>query len=508
MSDRPKVKAIVTRGDSTLPVPSPSRYESHPSWSGTGRHWEAGETNRLNEAHWTYAQERTINEWLTEQLATVRARTIYETRQNPTLSGIAQTLADDVVGPDGPTLQIQSSDEAFNTAGEALWRQWFAAPTVRPNVSGASLLRLWVRNLPRCGEFLARIVTEESLPGPVKMRLNPTHVRRLASPADMAGNARLVLGVEFDNADHERVVRYWIERTTDGYMAVSEPWPPDLVIHEFLVDEESQARGFPWFTPCLQSSADLRDYDDQVQDAARQMADSAAMLFCRNPEQVWAAPESTTVQRRTVKMVPPGWEPFQYQSNQPPVQYPDYRGEKQRDLGRPFSMPLMMVRLDSSKHNYSSARFDSQNWSRFCASIQKFLSGTDQGYGTLNRLADEVLKEGRFILPALRNRPADVTYVWTWPTRPHVDPQKEENATTIGLESRSLSLTDALAQRGKTLDSHIETLRVEREKFTAAGLPLPQWMQEQPAGTPRTQPQPKEPDEAEDEEEEAEANAK
>jgi hypothetical protein len=75
-------------------------------------------------------------------------------------------------------------------------------------------------------------------------------------------------------------------------------------------------------------------------------------------------------------MVPPGWKPWQYSASQPPVQYPDFRAERHRELGRPFGMPLLMVRLDSSKHNYSSARLDTQTYNRTVSGIQCWLSGT------------------------------------------------------------------------------------------------------------------------------------
>ncbi len=257
-----------------------TRYESMPVWMA--RHWEASETTRLNQAHWQMAdnRDRPINEWLAEQLAIIRGRAVFEPRQNGTIAGMVNTLADDVVGPDGPTLEVQSESEAYNEAAEAVWREWFRAPTFRPNFSGAALLRLWVKNLPRCGEFLAQIATDATAAGPVKMRLRPKHPRDLESPLDRTGDPRVVMGVEFESTQFDRPARYWINRLSpDGYSTISEPWPADLVIHEFIVDEEGQARGCPWLAPSLQPAADLRDYDDQIQDAARQMADSSARAY-------------------------------------------------------------------------------------------------------------------------------------------------------------------------------------------------------------------------------------
>jgi len=443
------------------------------------RHWEASETTRLNEAHWAYAtsSDRSINEWIQDQLADVRARVNYEARQNGDIAGMIGTLADDVVGPDGPTLEVQSNSTPFNDAVESLWREWFAAPTFRRNVSGAQLLRLWVQGLPKSGEFLAEIDTDRLATGPVKMRLRPKQVRDLQSPVDATGAPRIKMGVEFETVDLDRPLRYWIgRRADDGFSTLVEPWPADLVIHEFLIEEEEQVRGIPWFTPSLPSAADLRDYDDQIQDAARLMADQACLLYNTNPDEPWATPESTEFERRTIKMVPPGWQPFTQQASQPPVQYPQYRAERLRQIARPVRMPLMIAQADASSHNYSSARFDGQGWARFVAFVQYFLSGTDKSCGVLNRLVDIIIAEARFAYPILRNRPERVAYHWTWPVRPHVDPLKEAAASETRLTTLQSTLTDELAERGVSIDRHIATLVRERQALEEAGLPLPAYM--------------------------------
>jgi capsid protein len=439
------------------------------------RHWEAAETHRLNEAHWARATDSDINDWLREQLAILRTRALYETRQNPTLAGIAHTLADDVVGPNGPQLNVQSDDEQFDQALEETWRDWFAAPTFRPDVSGASLLKLWIRNLPRCGEFLSLIDTDERAEGPVKMRLRPIPPRRLESPSG-SSNPNHVLGVELDRYD--RPVRYWIKEREGDFGWRYDPWPPELILHGFITDEEGQARGFPWFTPSLPAVADLRAYDADVQQAARRSARHNGMMYTEHENAVlWNAPESTTIEPDVIQMVPPGWKPFAFPAVQPAAQYPDYRGERQRDAGRPFNMPLLMIRLDSSKHNYSSARLDTQSWTRTVEGIQVWTSGSQENAGLLNRLVDLVAAEARFSVPQLRRRPKRVDYIWTWPPRPHVDPVKETDAETSGLETRTLTFDEALAGRGSgNLALHIRRLQRVEKAFRDAGVTLPAWM--------------------------------
>jgi capsid protein len=468
-------------------VAAEPRYQSAPSWFGN-RYFESAETTRLNQAHWFMAQDESVNAWLAEHLSVIRARSAYEARQNGTVLGVINTHADDIVGPDGPTLQVISDNEAYNDALEQTWREWFAAPTHKPNFSGAAWLKLRIRSLWKNGEFLDQIITDPNAEGSVAMRVRPIPPRCLASPSDMTGDPNVFMGIRFDALG--RPARYYVSNPSpigqqgmslNGFSTI----PPDLIIHEFIAEEEDQARGIPWLNTALQPSADLRDYDDQIQDAARQGADNYSLLYTDNPEApVWDVPEQTTVERRVIKMAPPGWKPHDHTATMPSVQYCDYRAERQREVGRPQGMPLLMIRLDSSKHNYSSARLDTQTYARAVAGIQYWLSGTENSYGTLNRLVDLVAAEARFKISALRRKPEIVRYKWTWPARPHVDPSKEASAEATSLENQTLTLTDALAARGKSLETHIDTLKRERDLLEAAGLPVPAWLKEQPQVDP------------------------
>jgi hypothetical protein len=457
------------------------RPETIPMWMDSGRYWEAAETTRLNSAHWTHADDESINVWLMEHLSTLRERSVYEARNNGIVLGMQNTHSEDIVGQDGPTLQVLSDDDRYNSALEQTWQDWFAAPTTRPNVSGAAMMKLWVRNLWKCGEYLARIITDPNADGPISMRLWPCHPRRLATPTTAFGNDNIVMGVEFDQ--FSRPKRYWIDDQvamgTSGMTTQSDPWPADLMIHEFLIEEEDQVRGVPLQSTGLQSSADLRDFDDQVQDAARQMADQAVLLYTTSPDApYWELPESSTVERRTIKMAPPHWQPWVNPATQPPVQYPDYRAERQIELGRPVGMPRLMVRLDASKHSWASARLDMTTYRRAVGCFQAWFSGSEKSCGTLNRLVDEVAKEGRFTVPELRRTPPVVIYQWTWPLIDEVEPFKTAKANEVDLRSRVKTLTDILTSKKKTLSQHVEELRREREAFEQAGLPLPGYMEE------------------------------
>ena len=91
------------------------------------------------------------------------------------------------------------------------------------------------------------------------------------------------------------------------------------------------------------------------------------------------------------------------------------------------------------------------------------------GTHVLNPLVTEVGREAelRRLLP---RRPKRVRYNWSWPTPPHVDPQKEATAAGIRLSNAISTLTDELTSQGESLEPHVATLAREVKLFADYGL--------------------------------------
>lgn len=453
----------------------PEKLEKEDRGPHTVRRWESADTDRLNRAHWVNATGNSINVDLSEDLETLRVRSAFEAANNPMVEGVISTHQTDLIGHDGPQLQVVSDSPEYNEALEAAWRQWFSAPTTNSKISGAAMLRLWIRDLWLSGEILAQKVTKENVETACKLRLRLLPSRRLGTPAESVGDKDTMLGIRFD-ADGEPLA-YWIskperfglyELTTD-YQQV----PAANIVHEFLLQEEDQARGVPWLACALDPIGELRDFDAQVLDAQRGAADHGVFWHTDHPDANFLeinTAETTEIPRRQQQVGPPGWKPSQLQPNQPSAQYVPYRRERQAEIGRPASMPLMMIRLDSSGHNYSSARFDGQIYYRALRAIQHWLSGSPQNRGVLNELVDAVARELE-LQEGFPQRPANVRYEWTWPVPPHVDPAKEGLGERIGLENGTVSFADACMARGTDEETIIAKHLRTNQKLVAAKLP-------------------------------------
>lgn len=431
------------------------------------RRWEAAKTDRLNSGHWGPVIGQNINKDLSQYLETVRARSYFEMAQNPFLEGVVKTYVTDFVGSDGPTLQLYSENTDYVNAAERVWREWWDMPDYNKQMSGSDLLQLWIRTLWPAGEFLAQIVPDFFSPTPIQTRILNIDPRRLDSPI-VQSDPLIVMGVKRNR--NGKPLSYFIGAPTDGLYdtnIATNPVeiPAAFIIHYFRPQEPGQARGVPWMATQLQVVADLRDYDVQVLDAARSAADQGVLLYNVTPDAPYMElNESTDIQRRTIRTLPPGWQAAQMKPEQPTMNYMDFRRERLREMGRPVNMPLMMVALDSSNHNYSSARFDGQLYHRGIKTDQAAIERQ-----ILNRLTRIIFAEAQSkgVLSAV---PPDIRQQWVWPVPPHVDPTKEANAERQRLDNFTQTLAGACAAHGLDFDTVVAQLAKEKQALADAGL--------------------------------------
>jgi lambda family phage portal protein len=440
-----------------------------------GRWDEAGGTSRLNSAQWSGVSGRPINEDLAGRLPTLRARCHHECARNPMVEGIINTMALNLVGPEGPALTIDpdsqtetdsEADAEWAKQAVAIWKDFFARPTICGTITGPMLLQMWIRGFWLDGEALTQLVTDPTKRG-VQTRLKPIDPSLLRNPLDR-NRRNVALGVERD--DHGRPTTYHVaeyqyvgEYRLGGYK--TRPLPADVILHDFIVQEPDQVRGVPWLAPSLKPAADLRDYDEQVLDAARAAAEFSVLMWTNHPDAPYfLVNDQTTMERRTIKTMPPGYQAEQLKPEQPTTQYVDYRRERLAELGRPVNMPLMLIRLTAERHNYSSARLDMQQYASGLAAYQAWIGAT------LTRLLKIVLTEA-FLAGQIGPAPKKWTAAWGWPKMPHVDPVKEATAERTRMESGTLTYQDACTANGQDVDLVIAKRVADAKKLAEAGLP-------------------------------------
>ena len=452
------------------------------------RRWAGAKTNRLNAHQWLDSLVGgTLNEDLASYLDNLRERCCLEAERNEYLKGVINTHAMDIVGESGPTLHIHSDNDAYSTWAERVWRDWwqpsdldslardYHGPDINNQLSGIDLLNLWVKSQWKCGEHLFQFVTDNAANTPIKLRIADIHPRRLGTPTQPA-DLDVVMGVKITPTG-KPLIYYVGEPDSQPYRLTENHTPiaAGQIVHQFMVEEAGQVRGVPWAATSLQGAADLRQYDEDVLDCADQAASMGIAWYSDHPSaEFFEVNETTDMRPRQQWTGPPGWKPMQINPQQPTQSYVEFRKERLAGIGRPVSMPLLIVRLTAERHTYSSARMDVKMYERALGWYQGWLAR-----GTLNPCVVRVLREAELAAGAGRlnpmpPKPPRVGISWTWPKLPHVDPQKEANGERTRLENGTLPFTDACAAHGLDEDMVIEKWQRTNQKLVAAGAePIP-----------------------------------
>lgn len=290
----------------------------------------------------------------------------------------------------------------------------------------------------------------------------------MSTPYDKVVDENVAIGVR--RSETGRPIEYYIEKapTGEGFQRYSMEYatvPAKDMIHGFEYVEADQVRGLPWLQSCLPVAAKLREYDEWVLDAAQQAAAMGVLLFTKDPAAgVATVNTSTSLEKGTMRTIPPGYEAMQVNPNQPPAGYPDFRAERLRELGRPFGMPLLTVQCDARGHSWSSARLDRDVYH----SGLRVQQGQTDRVG-LNRLLDIVRREAEvgLAIPLMRK---DYTYVWTWPVFSSIDPMKESKGADGRLTSGTTHLAYECAQLGLDWEEVINQRAREQEMLKAKDL--------------------------------------
>jgi capsid protein len=450
---------------STPPAPQEAAEVMRGRW---GR-WDSKDTDRMNQAHWAKVTGLPINAELAYASNWLRAQSEYEISSNPVMEGIVNSYCTDVVGPDGPSYRVTSSDPEYNRKREKIWRQWWRHAGANRQLSGVEILNGWVRSLWKAGEFGTQLINDPNAAGPIKVRLLPVHMHRLMTPPEFLGDPAVALGVRRD--DNRNPIAYYISEpyifgpfevyTGEFYIVRYEDF-----IHGFEQTEEDQVRGVPWLASSLDTVGQLRDWDKSMLDAAESLSKTGVVWQMEDPG---AAPQiirgSTPMERGQQTFGPPGYKAQQLSPTQPSSDQQSFRSEKKAEIGRGRCIPLMLINLDSSKHNYSSARFDNQPYWRSVAGVQGWL-----GRIGLDRIEATVMREAE-LAGELDEPPEDLAVAWGWIKPPHVDPTKESEAEAAYIENRTVPWSDAVIAHGDDPDRVLATLKHDNERMKEAGLP-------------------------------------
>jgi len=424
--------------------------------------------NRLNRHTWHGASSNSINVDLSD-LPSMMARCANEAAINPIVSGAIATLETDIVGRSGPRTQVVSEDERFNEIVEQSWAEVWSMPDPAGVLSGTECLRLWVRMLNLAGSFI-NVFTNVNRQGAVTFGWKTIHPRRLQNPVGSTYTPNMMFGIEVDEIG--RPLGYHVSNYKQAALGLgsyeTKRLPASVVQHRFIADEPEQLTGYPALWPCLDTVADLREYDAYVMDAAKKIASNTPFLEAWSPESVIdpspIPEEGICVELGQANAAPMGWRWSSPAATQPTAQYREFRHERLRELGLSLGMPLMMVLLSSADSNFASAHYDGAVYLRRIQSLQSWIERR-----TLNELIEQVITE--LVINGRVRRPQKYSFRHTWEIPPYVNPEKQRKADRMAVEDGAMPLSGYSASLGLDFDEVVFAREREAKQLEKANLP-------------------------------------
>ena len=303
----------------SAPAPPPAMTASQAMRGRFGR-WDSKTTDRMNSAHWNKASGLPINAELAYASNWLRAQSEYEISSNPVMEGLVNSHITDVVGPEGPSYRVTSSDPEYNKKREKVWRDWARHAGANRQLSLVEILANCVRALWKAGEYGIQMINDPDAEGPIKMRLLPVHMHRLLTPPEMLGDPDVALGVRRDK--NRNPTSYYISEpyifgpfeiyTGEFYEVRFEDF-----IHGYELTEEDQVRGVPWLATSLDTVAQIRDWDKSMLDAAETVSKTGVVWSLKKPGEARSPSTPARRPRWSAANIPSGrWDGSP--SNSPP----------------------------------------------------------------------------------------------------------------------------------------------------------------------------------------------
>lgn len=432
-------------------------------------------SDRINREHWSQAIGQSINNDLVQRLPALQARCGYEYGTNPDFEGVCNTFKDDVVGRNGPMLQVISQNSRFNDMVEAGYREVFADPDPSHRYGGVEDMRTWVQSLLTAGPYYNVITNTPRKNSRMTFGWRSVHARRFVTPAQYSSDPNVAFGCRYDENTGEPI-EYYIQKPSrlagsQYFTGEFDTVPADSVQHCFIPVEAEQLTGYPMMSSALDTAADLRELDKYVLQSIKLTAANAPYLQNMHPEST-IDPEpvpdgSIRYEPGEVAVAPSGWAWQAPNANQPTAQYLPFKHEKAAELGRPLHMPLLVVLLTAAEANFASAQYEGTVYADGIATVQGFIERRSLTPFVTDGIIPEVVFRNRVAVPDT------FELVWTWNVPAHANIEKFAKAIRTLLEDGVISQADACGLFGRDWEKVVASRAKVQEKLEELGLPLP-----------------------------------
>lgn len=332
------------------------------------RSFSAAQVNNLTES-WT-TNSAPINDVLTRQLNTLRARSRDLAKNNDYGRKFLSMVKCNVVGSNGVSLQIKAKrpdgtvDDFDSSALEAAFADWGKKGNcdVTGKLSWRALQTLAIETVAKDGECLIR----KRRRGKYKFQLQLIDATKLDATHNVdQGKIRIRMGIELDAFNAPVAYHFLTSDTLTGYVMAGRRYervPASEVYHLFIVDEIDQLRGIPWMSTAAARLNMLGGYENAALVASRNAAERVGFFISKDgtpPPLVDSEVDGekfSTSAPGTYDTLPEGYDFKPFESDYPHTNYGDFVKAALRGVAAGLGVAYHNLANDLEGVNFSSSR--------------------------------------------------------------------------------------------------------------------------------------------------------
>lgn len=480
----------LTRSDIAAEIERVQKARSAPVPRGRAlRRFDGAIVDRLT-ASW-HATNVAIDFELRTDLNRLRARARDMAKNNEYAIKFLRMVRNNVVGPDGFTLQCRAADpngdadSAANKAIEAAFDRWSRPGNcdVTGQLSFTDVCRLLIMALARDGEFMVRRVKDY---GEFGYQLQLQDMSRLDTLYNVQGSGSqnsIVMGVEIDKFRRPVAYHMWNAPQLPGdFTRYRERVPASEIIHRYIPIETEQARGIPWMHGAMRRMNDLNGYREAAVIAAR--VGASKMGFFTSPDGkppgVDGEDDSgnflTQASPGEFGVLPTGYGFESFDPTYPHDQFEQFTKATLRGIASAIGVAYNGLANDLEGVNFSSIRAGVleerdewlviQNWF-----VSAFLVPVFEEWLDMALLRGAITLPNGAALPATK-RPKFSAHVWQGRRWQWVDPLKDVQAAITAIDNGLTSPQQIAAQTGRDVEDVLDELARYQQMVKEKGVVL------------------------------------
>lgn len=455
------------------PMAAVRRKQARMALHMLGRAYEGAKTGRRTDG-WVTASN-SANTEIASAGPRLRNRARDLARNNPYGKKARRVFSDNFVGT-GIIPQARTNSDRLNKQIMVAWEEWSANCDADGNCDFYGLQALIVRSMYESGECFVRYrdrFTADGLAVPFQLQVLEADYLDTTRNEELRSGGYIRQGIEFDSIG--RRVAYWMWPQHPGDQVITGPRfqssriPADQILHIYEKERPGQIRGVTSYAPVMLKMRDLDDYDDA--ELWRKKIESCFAAFVIQNSgsdgpvignvvsQAGQAPSGSgqPVPKRVeafrpgmIEYLKPG-EDVKFGAPTSDANYAAYMRAQLHAVAAGLGITYEQLTGDLSQVNYSSLRAGLLEFRRSVETLRWQVFIPQFCVPVWKRFIDRAFIAGRI-------GRIDYGASWTPPKFEMIDPLKDAQADTLMMRNGTLTLREAIANRGFDPDQQIEDI--------------------------------------------------